>query len=167
MRRMEFQAFSRKPWKHWRKARFSQGKKKHKVKIAIARSATSHPSQLDIPPTKVLGEKRGHKQLELHHSFESLGILLLERAKQCKVRIWLVLTKEKGSLVEILVHSKNKTLPSLPIGIRVEGEGEEDWSSQSAMEKLIKHVAASLEDNVLRHQLPMEEALNLEWSWRE
>jgi hypothetical protein len=32
--------------------------------------------------------------------------------------------REKGSLVEILVHSKNKALPSLPIGIRVEGEGE-------------------------------------------
>jgi hypothetical protein len=35
------------------------------------------------------------------------------------------------------------------------------------MEKLIKHVAAGLEDNVLRHQLPMEEALNLEWRWKE
>jgi len=35
------------------------------------------------------------------------------------------------------------------------------------MEELIKHVATGLKDNVLRHQLPMEEALNLEWSWRE
>jgi hypothetical protein len=75
--------------------------------------------------------------------------------------------KEKGSLAKILVHSKNKALPSLPIGIRVEGEGEEEWSSQSPMEELIKHVAVGLEDNVLRHWLPMEEALNLKWSWRE
>jgi hypothetical protein len=32
--------------------------------------------------------------------------------------------KKKGSLVEILVHSKNKALLSLPIRIKVEGEGE-------------------------------------------
>jgi len=53
--------------------------------------------------------------------------------------------KEKGSLVEILVHSKNKALPSLPFRIKVEGEGEEGWSFQSTMEELIKHVATSLE----------------------
>jgi len=75
---------------------------------------------------KVLGEKRGYKQLEFHHSFfESLRILLPKRAEQCRVRIWPVLMREKGSLA----HSKNKALPSLLIGIRVEGEGEEDWSS--------------------------------------
>jgi hypothetical protein len=74
-----------------------------------------------------LREKRGHKQLELHHSFfESLGILLPGRAEQYKAKIWHVLTKEKCSLANILVHSKNKALPSLPIGIRVEGKGEED-----------------------------------------
>jgi len=62
---------------------------------------------------------------------------------------------------------KKQSLLSLPIGIRVEGEGEEDWSSQLAMEELIKHVATGLENNVLRHQLQMEETLNLKWSWRE
>jgi len=56
--------------------------------------------------------------------FESLGILLPEIAEQCRARIWHVLTRKKGSLTDILVHSKNKTLPSLPIGIRVEGQGE-------------------------------------------
>jgi len=90
--------------------------------------------------------------LELHHSFfESLNILLLKRVEQCRARIWPALMREKGSLAEILVHSKNKALPSLLIRIRVEGEGEEDWSSQSVMEELIKYVATGLEDNVLRH----------------
>jgi hypothetical protein len=70
--------------------------------------------------------------------------------------------REIGSLMEILVRSKSKALPSLPIRIRLEGEGEEDWSSQSTMEELIKHMAVGLEDNVLRHQLPMEETFNLE-----
>jgi hypothetical protein len=35
-----------------------QGKKKHKVKITTSHPTTSHPSQLDVLPTKVLGEKR-------------------------------------------------------------------------------------------------------------
>jgi hypothetical protein len=38
-----------------------QGRKEHKVKIEMARPPTNHPSQLDIPPTKVLGEKKGQK----------------------------------------------------------------------------------------------------------
>jgi hypothetical protein len=38
-----------------------QGKKKHKVKITTTCPAIGHPSQLDDPPTKVLGEKRGQK----------------------------------------------------------------------------------------------------------
>jgi hypothetical protein len=35
------------------------------------------------------------------------------------------------------------------------------------MEELIKYVAVGLKDNILRHQLPMENALNLEWSWKQ
>jgi hypothetical protein len=35
-----------------------QGKNKHKVKITTTCLAVDHPSQLDAPPTKVLGEKR-------------------------------------------------------------------------------------------------------------
>jgi hypothetical protein len=35
------------------------------------------------------------------------------------------------------------------------------------MEELIKHVATGLKDNVLKHQLPMEETFNLEWNWKE
>jgi hypothetical protein len=73
------------------------------------------------------------------------------------VRIWPILTRTKSPLKEILVHSKNKTLPSLLIRIKIRGEREEDWSSQPAMEELIKHVAASLEENVLSHQLPLKE----------
>jgi hypothetical protein len=47
-------------------------------------------------------------------------------AKQCRARIWLVPTRKKGRLKAIMVYSKNKALPSLPIGIRIKGEGEED-----------------------------------------
>jgi hypothetical protein len=72
--------------------------------------------------------------------------------------------EKKGTLKEVLVHSKNQALPSLLVGIRKVGEGEKDWSSQPAIEELIKQMAIGLEENVLRHQLPLKEALNLEWS---
>jgi hypothetical protein len=58
--------------------------------------------------------------------FESLRILLPKIVKQCRVKIWHVPTREKSSLAGTLVHLKNKALPSLPIGIKVEGEGEDD-----------------------------------------
>jgi hypothetical protein len=59
--------------------------------------------------------------------------------------------REKGTLKEVLVHYKNQTPPSLLVGIRLLGEGEEDWSPQPTMEELIKQVATGLEENVLKH----------------
>jgi hypothetical protein len=66
-----------------------------------------------------------------------------------------------------LVHSKNLALPSFLVGLKIVVEGEEDWSSQLAMGELIKKVATGLEENVLRHWLPLKVAFNLEWNWRE
>ncbi len=66
-----------------------------------------------------------------------------------------------------MVHSKNIALPSFPVGLKIVVEGEEDWSSQLAMGELIKQVVTSLEENVLKHQLPLKVVLNLEWNWKE
>ncbi len=52
---------------------------------------------------------------------------------------------------KVLIHSRNQALPSLPIGIRIIGDGGEDWSSKPAMEELIQHIAIGLEENLLRH----------------
>lgn len=145
-----------------------QGKNKHKVRIELACPEVNHPSHIVALPGKTLGEKRGQKHSKFHHSFfDSLGIPLPKKIDYCKTRIWPIIMKEKGSLKEVLVHSKNQALPSLPIGIRMVGEGEEEWSPQPIMEELIKHVVASLEENVFKHQLPSKEAPNLEWNWRE
>jgi hypothetical protein len=81
----------------------------------------------------------------------------LPKKNQCKARIWTVFTREKGPQKEVLIHSKNQALPSLPIGIKILGEGEEDWSPQPALEELIKHVATGLEENILKHKLPLKE----------
>jgi hypothetical protein len=49
--------------------------------------------------------------------------------KYYKTRIWPVFTREKGTLKEVLVHYKNQAPPSLLVGIRILGEGDEDWST--------------------------------------
>jgi len=61
-------------------------------------------------------------------------------------------------------HSRNQALPNLPIGIRIIGDGREDWSSKLAMDELIQHIAIGLEENVLRHKLLLKDQLSLEWS---
>ncbi len=116
-----------------------QGKKKHMVKIDSSRPEANHQPQLAALLGRTLGEKRGQKYSELHHSFfDSLGIPLPKNAKHCKARIWPVLMREKDTQKEVLVHSKNQALPSLTVGLRIIVEGEEDWSSQPTMGKLIK-----------------------------
>jgi len=91
---------------------------------------------------------------ELHQSFfTSLGIPLLANVDLCKAQVWPVLTREKGPQKEVLIHFRNHALPSLPIGIKIIGDGGKDWSSKLAMEELIQHIASGLEENVLRHKL--------------
>jgi hypothetical protein len=102
---------------------------------------------------------------ELHQSFFTyLGILLPANVDFCRARVWLVLTREKGPQKEVLIHSSNRTLLSLPIGIRITGDGGEDWSSKLAMEELIQHIATGLEENILRHKLLLKDQFRFEWS---
>jgi hypothetical protein len=85
----------------------------------------------------------------------------------CRARVWPVLTREKCPQKEVLIHFRNQALPNLPIGIRITGDGREDWSSKPAMDELIQHIAIGLEENVLRHKLLLKDQLSLEWSWQE
>jgi hypothetical protein len=75
----------------------------------------------------------------------------------CKAQVLPVLTREKGDQKEVLIHSRNQALPSLPIGIRITGDGGEDWSSKPAMDELIQHIVTGLEENVLRHKLLLKD----------
>jgi len=99
---------------------------------------------------------------KFHQSFfTSLGIPLPTNADLCRARVWLVLTREKGPKKEVLIHFRNQALPSLPIGIKIIGDGGEDSSFKPAMENLIQHIATELEENVLRHKLLLKDQLNL------
>jgi hypothetical protein len=103
---------------------------------------------------------------ELHQSFfTSLGIPLPTNADLCRARVWPILTREKGPQKEVLIHSKNQALPNLQIGIKIIGDGREDWSSKLAMDEQIQHIAIGLKKNVLRHKLLLKDQFNLKWSW--
>jgi hypothetical protein len=67
----------------------------------------------------------------------------------------------------VLIHSRNQALPNLPIGIRITGNVEEDWSFNPTLEELIQRVETELEESVLRYKLPLKDRISLEWSWRE
>jgi len=144
-----------------------QAKKKTKERVD-----TIHPesNQSPHPSTRasiVPGGKRGQMYSELHQSFfNSLGIPLPTNVDLCRARVWPVLTREKGPQKEVLIHSKNQELPNLLIGIRIIGDGREDWSSKPAMDELIQHITIGLEENVLRHKLLLKDQLGLEWSWQ-
>jgi hypothetical protein len=142
--------------------------KKNKVRIDTIRPENN---QFPYPSTRASiapGGKRGQRYSELHQSFFTfLGILLPTNADICRARDWPILTREKGPQKEVLIHSKNQALPNLAIGIRITGDGREDWSSKSAMHELIQHIAIRLEENVMRHKLLLKDQLSLEWSWQE
>jgi hypothetical protein len=145
-----------------------QGKKKNKVRIDTIRlegNGSPHP----IARARItLGGERGQMYSELHQSFfTSLGIPLPTNADFCRTRVWPILIRKKGPQKEVLIHSRNQAIPSLPIGIRITGDGGEDWSSKPTMEELIQHIAIELEENVLRHKLLLKDQLNLEWNRQE
>ncbi len=127
-----------------------QAKKKTKERVD-----TIHPesNQFPHPSTRasiVPGGKRGQMYSELHQSFfTSLGIPLPTNVDLCRAQVWLVLIRKKGPQKEVLIHSKNQELPNLPIGIKIVGDGREDWSSKPAMDELIQHITIGLEENVL------------------
>jgi hypothetical protein len=104
-----------------------QGKKKHIVKISSP-SQEATQSLIHTPrPNTIPGGKRSQTHSEFHHSFfTSLGIPILANAEHCTARVWPVLTREKNSQKEVLIHSRNQALPNLPIKIRITGNAEED-----------------------------------------
>jgi hypothetical protein len=73
---------------------------------------------------------------ELHQSFfASLRIPIPIDMEYYRARVWPVLTREKNSQKEILVHSKNQALPNLPINRdRITGTTKEGWTQNSALD---------------------------------
>jgi hypothetical protein len=78
-----------------------------------------------------------------------------------------VLTREKNSQKDILIHSWNQALPILPLGLRITGSAEEEWAFNSALKDLTQRLGSGLEENVLRYKLQLKDRLNLEWCWQE
>jgi hypothetical protein len=113
------------------------------------------------------GSKRGLAHSEIHPSFfTALDIPIPANKEPLRTRIWSVLTRMKNGQKETLVHSKNKTPPSLLLSIRLSGpmESEETmWGPNSAWPELMQHIELELVEKVLRFKLSLEEKPQLEW----
>ncbi len=108
---------------------------------------------------------------EVHTSyFTSLGIPTPPNKEPFRARISPVLTREKNAQRETLVHSKNQSLPSLPLSIRITGPTkgtEAKWTPNSAWEDLIQRLELELEEKIMRFKLSINDRPLLEWSWQE
>jgi hypothetical protein len=104
---------------------------------------------------------------KVHPSFfTSLGIPTPPNKEPFRTRIWPVLVREKNSQKEMLVHSKNQALPSLPLSIRImrlAEAAEVEWSPSSAWVDLIQCIKLELKEKILRFKLSITVQPQLEW----
>jgi hypothetical protein len=82
-----------------------------------------------------------------------------------RVRIWLVLARDKNSIKETMVYSKNQARPSLPLSLRITGTTEVEWTQDSTWADLTQRLETELEEKVLRYKLTITTRPLLEWSW--
>jgi len=76
-----------------------------------------------------------------------------------------VLTRDKNSIKEALVYSKNQARPSFPLSLRITGPTEAEWTQDSAWADLTQRLETELEEKVLRYKLTIKTRPLLEWSW--
>jgi hypothetical protein len=77
------------------------------------------------------------------------------------------LFREKNDQKEILVYTRNNSLPSLLLNIRIMGSSKEEWTHASALANITQSIESELEDKVLRYSLNLKDCLSLEWNWQE
>jgi hypothetical protein len=77
------------------------------------------------------------------------------------------LSREKNAQKEILIYTKNNTLPSLPLSIKIMGSPEEEWTHATSLVDITQSIEFELEDKIHRYNLNLRDCLSLEWSWQE
>ncbi len=76
-----------------------------------------------------------------------------------------MLTREKNSIKETLVFSKNQARPSLPLSMRITGPTKAVWTQNTAWADFTQCLETELEEKVLRYKLTIKMHPQLEWSW--
>ncbi len=110
-----------------------QGRRKHALKLASPRPDSRQVPARTPQQEPISGGKRQQFHSEVHTSyFSSLGIDSPSNGEPFRVRIWPVLTRDKNSIKETLVYSKNQARPSLPLSLRITGPTEAEWTQDSA-----------------------------------
>jgi hypothetical protein len=67
-----------------------------------------------------------------------------------------VLLREKNSIKETLVYSKNQARPNLPFRMRIMGPTEAVWTQNTAWADLTQCLETELEEKVLRYKLTIK-----------
>ncbi len=96
--------------------------------------------------------------------FTSLGISSPLGQGHARARIWSVLSREKNAQKEFLIYTRNNALPGLPLGIRITGSPEEEWTHATALVDITQSIKSELEDKILKYSLNFKDCLSLEWS---
>jgi len=143
-----------------------QGQRKHTLKLASPRPDSKQVPARTPQQEPTPGGKRQQFHSEVHTSyFSSLGIDIPSNGEPFRARIWPVLTRDKNSIKETLVYSKNQARPSLPLSLRITGLTEAEWTQDSAWADLTQRLETELEEKVLRYKLTIKTRPLLEWSW--
>ncbi|CAK9208097.1 unnamed protein product [Sphagnum troendelagicum] len=132
-----------------------QGRRKHATKLVSPRPEALHPLSSTPQRESTPGSKRGLVQSEIHPSFfTALDIPIPANKEPLRTRIWPVLTRMNNGQKETLVHSKNKTPPSLPLSIRLSGPMELEetmWGPNSAWPELMQRIELELVEKSKKH----------------
>jgi hypothetical protein len=99
--------------------------------------------------------------------FTSLGISSPPGQEHARARIWPTLSREKNAQKEIMIYTRNNTLPGLPLSIRIMGSPEEEWTHATALADITQSIEFELEDKIFRYSFNLKDCLSLEWSWQE
>jgi hypothetical protein len=72
-----------------------------------------------------------------------------------------VLTREKNSIKETLVYSKNQARPSLPLSMRITGPTEAVWTQDTAWMDLTQRLEMELGEKMLKYKLTIKDRPHL------
>ncbi len=102
--------------------------------------------------TKPRISKRSLNNSLFHHSFfEALEIIVPKVEGSLRAQFWSMLWKNKKDKVEVFMHVKKDSLPSLLCNRGILGEEDNHWTESATRSKFIEEVISCLLDCLPRH----------------
>ncbi len=126
---------------------------KPNLKKAMVHQQNPKQSPLDFKiTTKPRISKRSLNNSLFHHSFfEALEIIVPKVEGSLRAQFWSMLWKNKKDKVEVFMHVKKDSLPSLLCNRGILGEEDNHWTESATRSKFIEEVISCLLDCLPRH----------------